>query len=74
MPKPLSTAGLDQEKVKKEVEIKVLEKEFEPAKFPHRDIIDKLVKISNDNKMATYFHRNIQTLCDRMSPSEFRSS
>jgi len=64
MPKPLSTAGLDQQKVKKEVEIKVLEKEFEPAKFPHRDIIDKLVKVSNDNKMATYFHRNIQTLCD----------
>jgi predicted CXXCH cytochrome family protein len=64
MPKPLSSAGLDQQKVKKEVEIKVLEKEFEPAKFPHRDIIDKLVKISNDNKMATYFHRNIQTLCD----------
>ena len=36
MPKPFSTAGLSQDKVKKEVEIKVLEKEFEPSKFPHR--------------------------------------
>jgi hypothetical protein len=64
MPKPLSAAGLDQQKVKKEVEIKVLEKEFEPVKFPHREIIDKLVKVSNDNKLATYFHKNLQTLCD----------
>jgi len=64
MPKPLSTAGLDQQKVKKEVEIKILEKEFEPSKFPHRDIIDKLVKVSNDSKMATYFHRNLQTICE----------
>lgn len=64
MPKPLSTAGLDQQKVKKEVEIKILEKEFEPSKFPHMDIINELVKISNDSKMATYFHRNLQTLCE----------
>ena len=64
MPKPLSAAGLDQKKVKKEVEITVLEKEFEPSKFPHREIIDKLVKVSNDSKMATYFHGNLQTLCE----------
>jgi hypothetical protein len=64
MPKSLSTAGLDQKKVKKEIEIKALEKEFELSKFPHRDIIDKLVKVSNDSKMATYFHKNIQTLCE----------
>lgn len=64
MPKPLSTAGLDQQKVKKEVEIKILEKEFEPSKFPHMEIINELVKISNESKMATYFHRNLQTLCE----------
>jgi hypothetical protein len=63
MPKALSAAGLDQQKVKKEVEIKVLEKEYEPSKFPHREVIDKLVKISNESKMATYFHGNIKTLC-----------
>jgi predicted CXXCH cytochrome family protein len=63
MPSPLSAAGLSQEKIK-EVTVKVLEKEFEPAKFPHLDIINKLTKVSNDSKLATYFHRNIQTICE----------
>ena len=52
------------DKIKKDVEIKVLEKEFEPSKFPHQEIIRKLIKISNDSKMAAYFHGNVQTLCD----------
>jgi hypothetical protein len=61
---PLSVAKLDPEKVKKEVTVKVLEKEFEPSKFPHLKIIEKLVKISNDSKLANYFHKDIQTLCE----------
>ncbi|MFA5823518.1 MAG: cytochrome c3 family protein [Thermodesulfovibrionales bacterium] len=61
MPKPLSYAGNN---IKEEVEIKVLQKEFEPSKFPHRDVLNKLVKVSNDSKLATYFHRDIQTLCN----------
>jgi len=61
---PLSVAGLDPEKVKKEVTVKILENEFEPSKFPHLDIIKKLVKISNDSKLATYFHTKMQTICD----------
>jgi len=52
------------DKIKKDVEIKVLEKEFEPSKFPHQEIIRKLIKISNDSKMAAYFHGNVQTLCE----------
>lgn len=60
----LTTAGLDTKTVKKEVEIKILEKEFEPAKFPHMKIIEKFVKTSNDSKMAGYFHRKLQTLCE----------
>lgn len=63
-PQKLSIAGLDKEKVKKEVEIKILEKEYELAKFPHRKIIEKLVKISNDSKMGTYFHAKTQTICE----------
>ncbi len=59
-PIPMSSV----EKVKKEIEIKVLENEYEPSKFPHLEVIKKLVKISNDNKMATYFHRNAKTLCE----------
>jgi hypothetical protein len=63
-PQKLSIAGLDKEKVKKEVEIKILEKEFKTAKFPHLKIIEKLVKISNDSKMGTYFHAKLQTICE----------
>ena len=63
MPAPFSTSGLGLEK-KKEVTVKALEKEYEPAKFPHLDIVNKLAKISNDSRLATYFHRNIQTLCE----------
>ena len=60
----LSIAGLDTEKVKKEVEVKILEKEYEPSKFPHIKIIEKMVKISNDDKLGSYFHRDLQTLCE----------
>ncbi|MEW6571404.1 MAG: sulfate respiration complex hexadecaheme cytochrome HmcA [Nitrospirota bacterium] len=60
----LSVAGLDTEKVKKEVTIKILESEFEPSKFPHMKIIERLVKTSNDSKLGGYFHRKLQTLCD----------
>lgn len=64
MPKPFSTAGLSRDRVKEVVEIKVLEKEFEPSKFTHGDHVNKLVKVSNDSKLATYFHRDIRTLCE----------
>jgi hypothetical protein len=62
--KPISISELDPEKVPKKVTIKILEKEYEPATFPHLDIIKKLVKISNESKMATYFHRKMQTICE----------
>jgi hypothetical protein len=67
-PKKLSLAEvakeLEKEKVKKELEIKVLEKEFKPVKLPHYKMLEKLVKISNDSKMGTYFHAKIQTICE----------
>ena len=55
---------LEKEKVKKEVEVKVLENEFKPAKLPHLKMLEKLVKISNDSKMGTYFHAKAQTICE----------
>jgi hypothetical protein len=61
---PLSVAGLDTQKVKKEVTIKILEREYEPTKFPHLKIIERLVKTSNDSKLGSYFHRKLDTLCD----------
>jgi len=75
LPSPLSTAKLDPEVVKKEIKIKVLEKEFEPADFPHRKIIDKLVDISNKSNLARYFHNDLRMLCEgchhqRKAPAE----
>lgn len=63
-PQKLSTAGLDKEKVKEEVEINILEKEYEPAKFPHFKIIERFVKTTNDSKMGLYFHAEMQTICE----------
>jgi hypothetical protein len=63
-PQPLSTAGLDKKKVKEEVEVNVLENEYQPSKFPHLEIIDKLVKISNDSNLARYFHKDLQMFCE----------
>lgn len=59
----ISFAELSTRKVPEKVTIKVLEKEFEPAIFPHRDIVKKLIGISNKSEMAAYFHRDIGTIC-----------
>lgn len=59
----LSTAGLDPQKVPAKIDIDVLEREYEPAKLPHMDIIKKLVDISNKSKLANYFHTEMQTIC-----------
>jgi hypothetical protein len=58
MPRLLATPA-----VQEEIEINVLAKDFEASKFPHRDVIGALVSISNDSRLATYFHRDVQTLC-----------
>ena len=63
-PQKLSVSGLDTEKVKKEVEIDILENEYERAKFPHMKIIERFVKTSNDSEIGAYFHAKLQTLCD----------
>jgi hypothetical protein len=64
MPATLTTAGLNPRTVKKEVIIKDLQKGFKPVKYPHEKILIKLAAVSNGSKLATYFHGNIQTLCE----------
>jgi hypothetical protein len=59
----ISFTELSTRKVPEKVTIKILEKEFEPAIFPHREIVKKLIEISNRSEMATYFHRDIGTIC-----------
>jgi len=61
--KQISTAALKAQKVPEKVTIKVIENQYEPATFPHLKIIERLVGISNESKMATSFHRNMQTIC-----------
>jgi hypothetical protein len=60
----ISLADLKAQKIPEKVTVKVLEKQYEPSTFPHLKIIERLVRISNESKMATSFHRNIQTICD----------
>lgn len=64
MPPTLTTTGLNPNIVKKEVIIKELENQFKPVKYPHEKILIKLAEVSNTSKLATYFHGNIQTLCE----------
>ena len=45
------------------MEISVLENDYMPAKFPHYAHIKKLTDISNENKLARYFHFNTMTIC-----------
>jgi hypothetical protein len=62
--KPIAITALETSKVPEKVTIKILEKEFEPSIFPHRKIIRRLIEISNEKKMATHFHRDMQTICE----------
>jgi hypothetical protein len=57
------TATYTDEDVPETVEIKVLSKQYEPAKLPHRKIVQTLVKNIKDNKLAGYFHRDPGTVC-----------
>lgn len=46
-----------------EFQIAVLEKEFEPAGNKHTDIARKLTDISNNSKLASFFHQDETTVC-----------
>lgn len=61
--KPIAVSELDPRKVPEKVTIKILEQQYEPSTFPHLKIIKKLIGVSNESKMGTSFHRNIQTIC-----------
>jgi hypothetical protein len=59
----ISLSGMTEDSVPEKVTIKVLEKQYQPATFPHRKIVRKLIGISNEDRMATGFHQNINTIC-----------
>lgn len=45
------------------VTIKVLENEYRPSTFPHLKIIEKLIDTTNDSRLASTFHKNIDSIC-----------
>ena len=51
------------EKLKTEMELGLLEKEYLPSKFKHKDIVKALTDISNKSPLATYFHKEETSLC-----------
>lgn len=51
------------EDLKEELEITILENEYGPSKFSHNEIVKKLTAISNDSKLARYFHTEEMTIC-----------
>lgn len=56
-------SSLTEDRVPDKVTIRILEKQYQPLTFPHRKIVRKLIGISNDNRMATRFHKNINSIC-----------
>jgi hypothetical protein len=49
--------------VKAEMEISLLEKEYEKTKVQHAKIAQKLTDISNNSRLATAFHTDETTIC-----------
>jgi Class III cytochrome C family len=45
------------------VVMKSLQDKYEPAEFPHRKVVDALMKNVGDNQLARYFHTGKGTLC-----------
>lgn len=57
------TATYPDADIPEKVIIKSLAYEYEPVELPHRKIIHALMKNIEDNKLASYFHRENGTLC-----------
>jgi len=61
---PAMPLAWDKDKVPDKLQIKVLEKEFKPAEFPHLKVVSKLATISNESSLARWFHEaKPQWLC-----------
>ena len=60
--KPVTATYVDED-IPETVEIKALSKQYEPAKLPHRKIVQTLVKNLKDSKLAGDFHRDPGTIC-----------
>lgn len=60
--KPVKTTYA-KEDIPEKVSIRVLSDRYEPAEFPHRKIVNTLVKTIEGSKLAQYFHTDKGTVC-----------
>lgn len=51
------------EDIPEKVSIKILANKYEAAEFPHRKVVNTLVKNIKENKLAGYFHSREGTIC-----------
>ena len=51
------------EKLQDHLEAGILAKEYEPAKFNHKEIVKALTDISNKSSLASYFHTDEMSVC-----------
>lgn len=58
-----TTATYDDKDIPEDVVIEDLAKEYEPVTFPHRKIVQSLMKNIGDDQLAMYFHGDPGTMC-----------
>jgi hypothetical protein len=58
-----ASLSFPEKEIPKEVTIKVLAKEYKPAVFPHRKIIDKLREHVGNSPLASRFHGHEDVVC-----------
>jgi hypothetical protein len=57
------TGSFRTEDIPEKVSISKFSKKYEAAEFPHRKVLNTLVKNTKDNRLAGYFHKEDGTLC-----------
>lgn len=52
-----------QDDIPETVSIGILSNEYQPSELPHRKIVNKLLELQKDNRLAAVFHTDPGTLC-----------
>jgi hypothetical protein len=58
-----TTSTFDTDDIPEKVKINELSEKYDPVEFPHRKIVETLMKNIKDNKLALYFHPDKGTIC-----------
>ncbi|MFH1983795.1 MAG: sulfate respiration complex hexadecaheme cytochrome HmcA [Pseudomonadota bacterium] len=63
MTRPPAADAIAAKDIPEVVEIATLADKYEPAKMPHRRVVDKMRAGIGDNRLAAYFHQTPGTIC-----------